>query len=165
MREIPLTQGKVALVDDADYEWLNQWKWFAWKSSASKTWYASRNERVRPGRGGYVQLTMHGQITGFGPRKTDHKDRNGLNNQRDNLRPAEPHQQAANRGLRSDNLSGARGLTWFKGKWQVRIRVRGHLIFLGYFKDKARACEAYRLAAMQYFGEFCPEDIMEQSHA
>ena len=81
MKEIPLTQGKVALVDDEDFEWLSQWKWHCHGDSAR------RKGRVADGCP-RQDIFMHTQILGL-PRGTRfrHKDGNGLNNQRHNLEP------------------------------------------------------------------------------
>lgn len=83
MREIPLTQGKVALVDDQNFDFLNQWKWYAGKGTG--TWYARRNRRVSEGPGVGTVL-MHRAIMRYpGALDVDHRDGNGLNNTLDNL--------------------------------------------------------------------------------
>lgn len=154
MKEIPLTRGKVALVDDADYEWLNQWKWCAHKNhrKGSCKWYALR-------RGSEDEtIYMHRQIMAVsGNKKVDHKDRDGLNNQRHNLRLATNYQNLWNQGLRSVNNSGFRGVGWFKksSKWRARITVRGKEHHLGLFHTKLEAVQAYSQSALQHFGEFC----------
>lgn len=90
MREIPLTKGKVAMVDDSDYEFLNQWKWYA--NEIKGIWYAFRGVRLpKTGfrqYGKVVQVAMHRQLIGTNGRWDiiDHKDGNGLNNQKSNLR-------------------------------------------------------------------------------
>ena len=98
MKELPLTQGKAALVDDADFEWLSQWKWTAMR--AKDTWYAVRKPYV-----GKVRLTvmMHRQIANTKDgMHTDHRDGNGLNNQRTNLRSATPTQNQHNRRMKKE---------------------------------------------------------------
>ena len=81
MREIPLTDGYVAMVDDEDYKSLIGYRWRAEKHRRSVTVYAVRKFK----RGGKTRtISMHTQITGY--EQTDHKDRNGLNNQRSNCR-------------------------------------------------------------------------------
>lgn len=88
MREIPLTQGKVALVDDEDYERLTRHKWYAVR--APHTFYACRN-LPSPQKG---PVGMHRAVLGLPPRVgpdgilADHWDGDGLNNQRSNLRQA-----------------------------------------------------------------------------
>lgn len=82
MRKIPLTQGKFALVDDADYEWLSKWKWHAHKDRNGKLWYAERSDRNRTPR----IVKMHREI--LRTRKSlvvDHRNCNGLDNRRINI--------------------------------------------------------------------------------
>src|ERR1700685_1864374 len=117
MKFIPLTQGKVAMVDDADYEWLAQWKWFAIFDHGN--WYAVRN--VRKPDGTQTPLRMHRVLLGLTDLKieVDHRDGNGLNNQRHNLRIATHGQNMCNRSMQKNNISGVRGVCWHKdaGKW------------------------------------------------
>lgn len=86
MKEIVLTQGKVALVDDDNYHELSKFKWYAKRHR--RTFYAVRNIRIYPGYGGQRCLWMHRVILGDikPPLQTDHIDGDGLNNQRSNLR-------------------------------------------------------------------------------
>ena len=94
MKTIALTQDKVALVDDRDYAWLSQWKWYA--THENRNWYAIRWRRKADGQSPY-QLRMHRVILGA-PQNVgvDHRNGNGLDNQRDNLRLASPLLNARN---------------------------------------------------------------------
>ena len=157
MREIPLTQGKVALVDDEDYEWLSQWKWCA-LNRGDGCYYAVRGTYDRTTRASR-QIRMHRQIMGMeGSRPdVDHKDTNGLNNQRSNLREASRSDNIGNARLRRDNVSGLKGVTWMptKQKWRARIGpVQGQRRFLGYFPTAEEAARAYDAAALELFGDF-----------
>ena len=100
-------------------------------------------------------------------RQVDHKDRNGLNNQRNNIRPCTHGQNQCNSDIRVDNTSGHRGLTWIEryGWWQVYIGVGGKYKYLGVYKDKKDAALAYNKAALEYHGEFAAlNDVEERSH-
>ena len=86
IRLIPLTQGQNAVVDAADYEWLNQWNWHAHWFESSKTFYAGRNISASEGRPMGV-VTMHRELLQDGSNlDTDHRNGNGLDNRRSNLR-------------------------------------------------------------------------------
>lgn len=149
MKKIALTQGKYALVDDADFEELNQYKWHY------SGGYARRNAKVVDGKREIAQ--MHRFILqtpdGF---DTDHIDHNGLNNQRANLRVATRSQNQMNKGITKSNKSGLKGVSWHKTnkQWQAQINVRGKNIHLGIFRTKEKAYEAYCNACEEHHGEF-----------
>ena len=150
MKEIPLTQGKFAMVDDEDFDWLSQWKWRALKSKY--TYYAVR-EGPRPER---KNIFMHRLIMNTpGDMSTDHKDRNGLNNQRENLRVCTVGQNNQNSKLRSDNTTGFRGVypTGSRKKYAAKIRSNGKFLHLGVFDSAAEAARAYDAVARGIYGE------------
>lgn len=153
MRRIKLTQGKFALVDDADFEWLNQWKWTASKDKGR--WHALRFEGTTGNR---KHVSMHSMLCDGGP-EVDHKNGDSLDNRRGNLRPATRSQNEANKGKqRRKGGSSSR----FKGvhfdsitsKWRACIRKNYRLIRLGRFARERDAAMAYDAAARQLFGEF-----------
>lgn len=150
MKEIELTQGKVALVDDKDYEYLSQWKWRAMKKQ--NTWYAVRTT-YNPTR----VILMHREIMNApNDKQVDHINRNGCDNRRKNLRLCTNQQNGANRGAQKNNTSGYKGVYWHKtkSKWNAKIKVSGKKIHLGYYQSVKDAAKAYDKAADEFFGEF-----------
>jgi hypothetical protein len=151
MKSIPLTQGMVAIVDDEDYDLVSQFKWFAkrWKYG----WSAARN----------LPRTMHG------PRKTqrmhrlilmvpegfvvDHRDRDGLNNTRLNLRQATKGQNKMNAIKVITRRSIFKGVYPSGPRWAARIGSNG-VDHLGIFKSETEAALAYNKAATKRYGEF-----------
>lgn len=159
MKRIKLTQNKVALVSNEDYEFLSQWKWYTRKDS--KTFYAVRNSPKINGK--QKTIYMHRVIAKrMGISNSDYKDQNGLNNQRCNLREATRSQNGANQKLRITNTSGYKGVCWSKlgKKWVARICINYKIISLGYFINIKDAARAYNKAALKYFGEFAVLNII-----
>lgn len=157
MKEIPLTQGKVTLVDDADYEWLNQWKWCAQSNKLSDVFYAQHGFNVCPGLRKYIR--MHRFILGMTDPKVqvDHRDRDGLNNQRLNLRVTDASGNVHNRGkIKTATTSKYIGVARARGdvKFRAQIRLNGVLVHLGCFAWERDAANAYDSAAAKHFGEF-----------
>lgn len=152
MKLIPLTQGKFAMVDDADYEAVSQFKWHVDKKG--RRFYAART-LYKPG-GKRTNQYIH-QLLMPGVSRVDHRDGNGLNYQRENLRPATNRQNA--QGFCHKKLGSTskyRGVCWDKkvSKWMAYITVNSRLKFLGYFIDETKAAHAYDSAAIFYFGEW-----------
>jgi hypothetical protein len=155
MKRISLTQGKYALVDDSDYEWLNQYKWYAIKDY--NTWYAVRHITKPDGK--QTLISMHRFILGleYGDlREGDHKNHNGLDNRQDNLRICTGSQNQYNANPHKNCSSVFKGIYWNKisNKWHTRISIRGQQRNLGYFNNEIKAAKAYDEAARKYFGEF-----------
>ena len=152
MKLIPLTRGLFAKVDDADFDWLNQWKWHAVKCRdrfyAVRTSSSAGGQKPKP-------IRMHCELC-VGAFQVDHKDLDSLNNQRDNLRPATRTANQGNTKKRKDNGSGFKGVSWHKrvGAWQAQIGIRGCRTSLGYFQNPQEAALAYDAAAKEIFGEF-----------
>lgn len=153
MKTIPLTQGKVALVDDVDFAFLSQWKWCANKSS--HTWYAYRTDYTSGTR---TTVFMHRLILSVTDPSVhvDHKDHNGINNQRYNLRVATPQQNQGNSKKQAGCSSQYKGVCWNRRdkKWQAQARFNRKTIALGCYDTEEEAAEAYNTAAQQLFGEF-----------
>lgn len=156
MKEIKLTRGKVALVDDEDFEYLNQYKWYA--IDCVHTFYARRKENNR-------HISMHRQILGLTSSKIqgDHKDHDGLNNQKNNLRIANHSQNQANRKSFKNSSSKYIGVCWKKAakKWQAAIYQNGSNKHLGSFINESEAAIAYNEAAKIIHGEFANLNILK----
>lgn len=86
----------------------------------------------------------------------DHKNRNSLDDKFSNLRLATCSQNNSNRGTPSHNTSGRKGVHWNKqsNKWLAKIKIKGKVIYLGFFDNLDKAGEAYVNASKKYFGEF-----------
>lgn len=160
MKLIPLTQGKFAQVDDEDYEWLNKFKWHAIKNRES-TWYALNSAYI--GNYKIAHIAMHRMIMGLKPNSkpiVDHKDRDGLNNQRLNLRFATYSQNGANKmafGL--SKYLGVHLMGRITKKWAATIQSGGKKIYLGCFEHEVDAAIAYDFAAIMLHGEFANINI------
>jgi AP2 domain len=161
VKEISLTKGKIAIVDDADYEWLAHRGWFAIKTKW--TWYAGRYEEDKK-TGKRRLVLMHRAILGLRGFKTDkiegdHRNHNGLDNRRKNLRIATRLQNAANHRLQKNNTSGHSGVHIYKrtGRWQAYIKVNRKRIHIGFFATREEAVRAREQAAKKYYGEFAPK--------
>ena len=157
MQEIPLRDrhGQVlswAKVDTQDFNAVSQFRWHRVKSHG-KTFYAQRSWRGADGQKHHQY--MHQLIT---RRRVgiDHVDRNGLNNCRYNLRAADPSQQAANRGMRSNNTSGVPGVDWHgvRDKWRARVSYRGKLVWEEHFDSLEMAASVRSVVAREAFGDF-----------
>ena len=155
MKEIQLTQGKTALVDDEDYEELNKYKWFVCKCGPH--FYASREGKM-VNRKRFPMIRMHREIMkppeGL---KVDHINMDTLNNQRDNLRLCTHQQNLRNRKSCKGSTSRFKGVCWDKSrtKWMATIKVDvGQQKYLGRHDSEVVAARAYNNAAINLFGDF-----------
>lgn len=154
MKKIKLTQNKYALVDDADFAMLNQYKWYAHKDK--NTFYAIRNGKMKNGKREKT-IFMHREI--LKPKDTfeiDHRDMNGLNNQQKNLRECTSTENKRNRKIMKTNNSGFKGVSFHKQtkKWQANITFGNKQITLGRFLNKIEAYKAYVGACKKYHNKF-----------
>ena len=147
---IALTQGKFAIVDNEDFDELSKHKWNA--CSDRGNFYARRLQRKGIKR---INIHMHREVinapVGI---EVDHKNGNGLDNQKCNLRLCTRFENTRNRHQKIKNQSGYKGVTPEGKKWKSRIRVNGKEKYLGLFGSKKLAARIYDDAAREYFGEF-----------
>lgn len=142
-REIQLTQGLVALVDAADFDWLNQTKW-----------YANRSGHTAYARCAVTGRMMHRLIIAAPVgAQVDHRDHNGLNNTRGNLRLCNATLNQANRRY-APSASGFRGVEMRGSKYRVSIKKDGDRLTFGRFLTAEDAARAYDSIALEKFGEF-----------
>jgi len=145
---IPLTQGKFAIVDPEDYDELSRYKWTAAKSP--NTFYAVRSVRRR-------QIRMHRLITDA-PKGlvVDHRNHNGLDNRKQNLRLCTRPENARNQRPQTNRSSKYKGVCWHKNqkKWLARVYSNGVTYHLGSFKSEIAAAKAYDKKAKELFGEY-----------
>lgn len=150
MKKIPLTSGQFAIVDDADYLFLATFNWHVAKHDCS--FYAVRNV-VMAGKRTLMQ--MHRLIMGFPKEEVDHRDGNGLNNCRANLRLASKNWNQWNRRKTALlKTSRFKGVSWGGSNWLACIRQDRIRVYLGSFPTEEAAAMAYNTEALKRFGEF-----------
>lgn len=156
VKEIPLTQGKVALVDDEDYEQLMKYKWHA--CNYINTFYAKRNVYPKS------PVFMHRVIMNAQPgEQVDHINNNGLDNRKCNLRITTQSQNLMNARKRPNCTSSYKGVYWCKeiNQWIAKIKTKEERLNLGRFDNEIDAARAYDEAAKKLFGEYAKLNIME----
>lgn len=147
-KQIPLTQGKVALVSEHRFEYLTQWQWHAFFNGWN--WYAVRTV-------GKDTVYMHRDIMNApAGMDVDHRDGDGLNNADDNLRVCTSTQNKANRSKQKNNKSGFKGVRWHErdGGYEANIQFNYKPIYLGRFETAQDAAKAYDAKAIELYGEF-----------
>jgi hypothetical protein len=150
MKEIQLTQGQVALVDNEDFELVSRYKWYAHKDG--DRYYVHTNIRIGDKR---VTLQMHCLLFPSQSGRVDHINGNGCDNRRENLRVCTASQNSQNM-RKFIGKSKYKGVFWDGDakKWRAQIRVNSKRLHLGRFLNDEEAALAYNVAAEKYFGEF-----------
>lgn len=157
--KVPLTRGLFAIIDDEDWPLVSKYKWWAHATAtgivAQRHLRTERVGAITRRTSQNMEVLLMGRRSGF---TIDHVNRNPLDNRRENLRWATRSQNMANRGM--PNKSGFRGIRpKNRSSWQARIRFQGHNVYLGTFKTKQEAAEAFRAAARAVFGDFACFDV------
>lgn len=160
MRTIPLSgkkaAGRVARIDDEDYELVSQYRWYVREApgTATKRPVGPYAVAVFSRNGSTTSITMHALI--MGRRYIDHIDHDTLNNQRYNLRPATSSQNGQNQRPQIGRTSQYKGVHWaaHNNRWLAKIKLNGRVRSLGGFVSELGAAYAYDAAARELFGEF-----------
>ena len=153
-KEIKLSNGMIAYVDTEDYDYISSFNWQAQKSN--HTYYASR-------KNGKGRVMMHRQLMNTPKGKVcDHKDRNGLNNTKLNLRNCTHAENCRNNTIGNNFTSKYHGV--FKihdNRFRSYINVYGKRTYIGYFKTEELAAMAYNKKALELHGEFATINTFE----
>lgn len=162
MKLIPLTQGKFAMVDDADYDEISKHNWYT--HGSRHTFYAYR--KTSGSRANRKSLIMHRVLLGVTDSTIhiDHRDGNGLNNQRSNIRVATASQNMANR-RKIGGVSKHLGVYYNKvaKKWASAVSKNNVKYRLGYFDNENDAAIAYNKKAIELHGDFAKLNIVNPS--
>lgn len=150
-RQIPLTQGKFAVVDASDYEWLSQWKWLLKDKR-----YAARGRRNSDPPGGQF-VYMRREVLGLGcggDLRPDHINGDALDNRRCNLRACTQAENVRNRRPHRSGSLGFKGIRRQRSGFCAQIMVDGRRHYSGQFKTAEAAARAYDGMARKFHGEF-----------
>jgi HNH endonuclease len=153
-KQIQLSQGVFTVIDDEDFEYLNQWKW-----RINNYGYAVRNQNIKSPSGKKTSriIRMHRVILNPDSNlQVDHINNDKLDNRKINLRQCTNQENGRNRPKPITNTSGFKGIEWLERnkKWRARIGVNKVLIHIGLFSCKIEAAKAYNNAALKYHGQF-----------
>lgn len=176
MKKIHLTQDKYAIVDDDDFDWLNQWKWYAvCKSKSRHLWYACRSVTVgyhwigKRKKFNQKKQYMHRIVLNNPELFVDHINRDGLDNRKCNLRICDCSQnmgnQAKMKGKNKYKGVCSAGNGWFKASIKCKDKTNNQQIIIGKFKTEEQEALAYNEYAIKFFGEFARINEVKLCHA
>ncbi len=160
VREIPLSKGMVAVVDEADYDLLSRYRWTAVRARCTTTLFYARGRPRGVGSSRVPEVYMHRLVLNATARQqVDHQNGNGLDNRRSNIRIATASQNSANRPVGVHSRSGLKGVWRITGKgyrreWRAVLTVNGRKHYLGHFATAEEAARAYDRKATEVFGVF-----------
>ncbi len=153
MKKIQLTQEKYALVDDEDYDFLMQWKWFYANGYAVR----AVNYYKPCGKKSGKQTLMH-RVINKTPEGmlTDHINGDKLKNTKQNLRTCTSSENSMNKLGNKNSFSEYKGICWHRRdkRWQAQIQINGKAKHIGCFASEIEAAKAYNNKALELFGEF-----------
>lgn len=157
MKQVPLSRGLFALVDDEDFERVMQHNWFiALKPNGMM--YAVRELNQNKGARRSIQRMHRFVLSLSGPLPiVDHRNHNGLDNQKRNLRRCTQQNNVRNRRKGSaKKTSKFKGVCWSKAnkKWRANIRFDNKQVHIGLYQSEKDAALAYNAAANKYYGDF-----------
>lgn len=161
--QIPLTQGKVAIIDEADYPYVSRFKWYAHKSRSK--WYAARQIRIglNKQRRVFLHIELMQPPEGL---QVDHVDGDGLNCTRENMRHSTQAENTKNAARRHDNTSGYKGVAQTRtGRWMAYINHDGERFALGNYGTPEEAARAYDSRAHELHGAFANLNFPEETPA
>jgi hypothetical protein len=170
MKQIPLTQGKFALVDDDMFDYLSQWKWQAQKMGKGY-YYATRSERFEKpnGKYSYKKISMHRVIAGASDAKflVDHINHITLDNRKENIRICTFAENCKNRSSAKNSSSNYLGVSLRRksNRWQSHIWINGRSKHLGYFDSEIQAALKYNAAAIIHHGQFANLNVIPESNS
>jgi hypothetical protein len=161
-RKIYLDEGLWTIVDTADYYRFSCFKWYI--DGRDGRFYAVRGKRI--GKDNVIKVRLHREIM-KAPEGllVDHRNFDGLDNRRSNLRIATHGENNQNKRKRKGATSRYIGVSFdnWAGKWRARIMYKGKMIFLGHFDNEIDAAKAYDAAAKKYYGEFARLNFPEEA--
>lgn len=145
MKKIKLTKGHFAIVDDSDFDFLNQWKWYSHNGYGRRDAVIEGKKRI---------IHLHRLLCDG--EEIDHINGNPSDNRRQNLRAVTHKQNLQNQRPQTGKSSKYKGVSWNKTNknWNAYIKNNRVKISLGVFKKEKDAARAYDKKAKELFGEF-----------
>lgn len=159
-KELQLTRGYVAIVDDEDFHRVSKFKWYPRIKKNRKTIYVMRNSVPRSGNPVFLHNEIRPAVAGF---LVDHRNGNGLDNRKENLRYATSQQSAWNRSkYKSGTKSKFKGVSKPPGcvRWRARISKGGKMEDIGFFDSELEAAKAFDAAARALHGDFARLNLL-----